>query len=361
MFRFIWTRASRLILTLTAVAILVGPSAEAQRKKPKKRPAATAKPRPKATKPAAPEAAPAPEATPEEEAEPPPSKTKPPKPVDAEEKPPESSEETERPAEVDRDKDRDKDARLGSLLDLEIGMKGFQRHLVYQGDVNNVLPDYDLGVAPAVALAFGFYPIRTKTGSMSAGITGGFESGFSMGTTYREPQPGLDGTHDTTATAYSVGARVNFNFGSNTVGVGGEYGVQNYKIDLPPPTPGNAQVPAVSYHMIRPNVTGRFGLGSKVSLLAGVGYLYVLSAGDIVSASYFRGPITTASGFDLDIGLGWSPFTGTLKNVELRPMFAWRRIAFTFNTDSNNPDDHYIASGAHDDFLSLALMIGLRL
>ena len=33
-----------------------------------------------------------------------------------------------------------------------------------------------------------------------------------------------------------------------------------------------------------------------------------------------------------------------------------------FNPDPANPvDDPYIASGAHDDYLSLALMFGLRL
>jgi hypothetical protein len=305
-------------------------------------------------------------AAPEEEPEPmPPKKGKPAAETETQEPTPAADASESGDKGVDRDKgvekDKDTNAKPPSLLDLEVGIKGFQRHLVYQGDVNNVLPDYDLGGAPAIALDFGFYPIRTATGSIAAGITGGFESGFSMNTTYREPQPGLDGTHTTTANAYSVGARVNFNFGTNTIGVGAEYGVQNYKIDLPPPSPGNAQVPAVSYHIIRPNAAARFGLSNRVAFLAGLGYLHLLSAGDIVSASYFRGPITTASGFDLNLGIGWAPFSGGAKNVELRPMFAWRRVGFTFKTDPNNPEDPYIASGAHDDYLSLALMIGMRL
>src|SRR5260221_7000168 len=219
MFGFFRTRTSRLIATLAAAAILTAPSADAQRKKPKKRPAATAKPKHAPAK-AAPGAAPAPApgvAAPEEDPEPmpPPKKGKPD--TEPEEPAPAADPSESGDKGVDRDKgvEKDKDAagKPPSLLDLEVGIKGFQRHLVYQGDINNVLPDYDLGGAPAIALDFGFYPIRTATGGIAAGVTGGFESGFSMNRTYPEPMAGLDGTHATTANAYSVGARVNFNFG----------------------------------------------------------------------------------------------------------------------------------------------------
>jgi hypothetical protein len=36
-------------------------------------------------------------------------------------------------------------------------------------------------------------------------------------------------------------------------------------------------------------------------------------------------------------------------------------VSFAFKTERGNPDDPYLASGAHDDYLSLALMFGLRL
>jgi hypothetical protein len=353
----------RLITSLVAVAFLLAPTADAQRKKPKKKPAASAMPKSAPAKPAPPEAAPpapaAAEPPPEAEPEPMPAKkTKPPKAEEAEEKPTE-------PTEEERDKaqkpDKDKGGKQPSLLDAELGMKGFQRHLAYQNDVNNVLPDYDLSGAPAVAINVGIYPIRTATGSITAGLTGGFENAFSIGTTYRDPQAGQQGTHTTRAMAYSVGGRVNFAFGTNTVGVGGEYGVQKFTVDLPDPTLDNAQVPDVEYQFIRPNVAARFGLANRISLLASLGYLYIISAGEIVSARYFRGPATSASGFDINAGVAWAPLSGSLSNLELRPMLGWRRIAFKFTPGADPAVDPYVATGAHDDYLSLSLMVGFRM
>jgi hypothetical protein len=164
--------------------------------------------------------------------------------------------------------------------------------------------------------------------------------------------------------ALAIGARGNFHFGAtNTVGIGAEYGIQKFTLDLPEPTPDNAQVPDVDYRFIRPNVVGRFGIADKITLLASLGYLYIMSAGEIVSSTYFPGGITSASGFDLGLGVGWAPFGGGMKGLEIRPMLGWRRIGFTFKIDPNNPDpaDPYVATGAHDDYFSGALMIGYRL
>ena len=360
MLRFV--RPVRLITSLIAVALLLAPSADAQRKKPKRKPGATTKSISAPTKPAPPAAAePEPaaaEPAPEPEPAPTPTKkTAAPKADEVEETPTEPSHEERDKAEK---ADKNKVSSQVPLLDAEVGLKGFQRHLVYQDDVNNVLPDYDLGGAPALVIDAGIYPIRTATG-ISAGITGGFENAFSIGTTYRAPQPGQEGTHATSAMAYSVGGRVNYSFGNNTVGGGGEFGVQKYTVDLPRPTLANAQVPDVDYHFIRPNVAGRFGLADRVSFLASLGYLYILSAGEIVSEFYFRGPITSASGFDVNLGVAWAPLSGNLRNVEIRPMFGWRRIAFRFTPGTDPAVDPYVATGAHDDYLSLSLMVGVRL
>jgi hypothetical protein len=356
-------RPLRLLTSLLAVAILVAPSADAQRKKPKKKPAAAATAKPKA----APKAAPAPAAkeppaaaepaAPEPEPEPEPMpKKKAPKSEEAEAPAPESSPEEDKGV-VET---KEKGSKKPPMIDAEIGLKGFQRHLAYQNDVDNVLPDYDLSGAPAVAINVGFYPVRTSSGGFALGVTGSFENAFSIGTTYREPQPGQEGTHATSANAWALGLRGNFIFGSTTLGIGAEYGAQNYTVDLPPPDAMNAQVPDVAYRFIRPSLNGRIGLSSNIALLASFGYLYMLSAGEIVSADYFRGDVTTASGIDLNLGVGWEPIS-SLKGFELRPMLGWRRVSFTFKTDPTNPSDPYIASGAHDDYLSLALMFGLRL
>jgi hypothetical protein len=342
--------------------VLLAPAADAQRKKPKKKPAAGAKHKP-APKPAPPGAASkpapaepaAPEPEPEPEPEPMPAKKTKGSDEAAEAPAPESA-----PADEDKGVvEKEKPAKAGPLLDAEIGLKGFQRHLAYQGDVDNVLPDYDLGGAPAVAINVGIYPVRTA-GGFAFGVTGSFENAFSIGTTYREPQPGQEGTHPTSANAYAFGVRANYHFGSSMLGIGVEYGAQNYTVELPPPDATNAQVPDVAYRFWRPSLNGRFGLSSNLALLASFGYLYMNSAGEIVSPDYFRGDITKASGIDLNVGVGWAPIA-SIKMFELRPMIGWRRISFTFNTDPANMADPYIATGAHDDYISLALMFGLRL
>jgi hypothetical protein len=357
MFR-LQTRPLRLLTSLLAAAVLLAPAADAQRKKPKKKPAAAAKhkPAPKPAPPAATQpAAPAEPAAPEPEPEPEPMPAKKNKASEESDAPPPES------APVDEDKgvvEKAKPPNKAPLIDAELGLKGFQRHLAYQDDKYNVLPDYDLGGAPAVAINVGVYPIRTASGGFALGVTGSFENAFSIGTTYREPQPGQEGTHATSANAYAFGLRGNFNFGSSTLGVGVEYGAQNYTVDLPPPDQNNAQVPDVAYRFWRPSLNGRIGLSNSFALLASFGYLYLTSAGEIVSADYFRGDATKASGIDLSLGVAWAPIA-SMKAFELRPMLGWRRMSFTFNTvDGQDP---YIASGAHDDYLSLALMFGLRL
>jgi hypothetical protein len=363
------TRPLRFLTSLLAVSLLMATSADAQKKKPpKKKPGATAPARPSHPPEPPPEATPAaPEPAPEPEAEPakPRKKRKAPVVEETEEKPLEPTEEDKEPEKAN-DHDKDKASKGPALLDVALGLKGFRRSLAYQGDVNNVLPDYTLSGAPALALEAGIYPINISKGTITAGFTGSFERAFAVGTTYAAPQPGQEGTHTTSAMAYSIGARGNYNFGmTNTIGLGIEYGVLTYTVDLPPPTPENAQVPDVAYNFIRPNLAARFGIAHKLSLLAGVGYMFVSSAGEIVSSAYFRGAITKMAGYDLNLGVGWAPLAGDLKNLEIRPMLAWRHFGYVFSVDPNNiggmNPDQYAATGAHDDFYSLSLLIGYRM
>ncbi len=357
-----WTnmpRATPWIATLLAAVMLVAPSAEAQRKKaaPRKKPAATAKPKPHAAPPA-----PKPAGTPKA-AEPPvesdtsataPAMPPTSKPEQAEEKPPPAEEE---PHDIDKDaKSKGKEPSLPPLLDIEAGFRFLQRHLIYKGDVNNVLPDYNLSGAPALALNVGVYPIRT--GGFAVGVVGGFETAFAIGTTYEDPRPGQEGKRSASESAFFIGARGNYYFGKSFLGVGVDYGVQGYKVDLPPPTPDNAQVPNTSYPFIRPNVAARIGVASGFAVLANVGYLLVQSGGDLVSDARFVAARSSISGFDLGAGVGWAPFGGSLQNLEIRPMVAWRRFAFTFKPETTDP---YQATGANDDYVAFSLLMGLRL
>ena len=98
----------------------------------------------------------------------------------------------------------------------------------------------------------------------------------------------------------------------------------------------------------------------KLALIGSAGYLMVSSAGEIVSAEYFRGATSSASGLDLGIGAAYEirmSGKGTLKFLELRPMLTFRRYTFKFNPAD---DDPFIATGATDDYVGLNLGVATR-
>ena len=208
------TRSLRLLTSLLAVAFLLSPSADAQRKKPaKKKPAAAAKHKPanKAAPPAASQpAAPAEPAAPEPEPEPEPM--------------PQEKGHTRKPSRpggrgfarrgqrrVEKEKARDEDGPSHRRADRA---RRFSTSPCLPGRRSQFLPDYDLGGAPAVAIEVGIYPIRTSSGSITAGVTGSFENAVFDWHDLPRAQPGQEGTHATSANAYAIGLRGNYNFGT---------------------------------------------------------------------------------------------------------------------------------------------------
>ncbi|MET0592982.1 MAG: hypothetical protein ABW133_09800 [Polyangiaceae bacterium] len=290
---------------------------------------------------------------------------------DAPEEPAKEEPEAEAEAEPESDVDTDTDSPAKKsrrpkpfLVDVTASLRGFQRHFSYVDDLYNELPNYDLGGAPALALEAAVFPFKNAKGSLSAGFVGSFEYAFGLGTTYKVPTGDQAGSHSTTALAYSLGVRGNYAFGStmsNIVSAGLEFGGQSFTVDHPPPVPGNANIPSVSYKFLRPNVMGRFPVAKDISVIGTFGYLMVSSAGEIVSPEYFRGDSSSASGLDLGIGGAYEikmSSKGTVKFLELRPMLTFRRYSFKFNPAA---DDPYIASGATDDYIGLNLGVATRL
>lgn len=281
------------------------------------------------------------------------------------------SKDAEAESEPDSDTDTDTDSPAKKarrpkpfLLDLQAGLAVFSRHFSYADDIYNELPNYDLGAAPAISLEAAVYPLKNANGSLSAGFVGRFEYAFGIATTYKVPTGDQEGSHSTTALAYSLGVRGNYAFGStlsNVISAGFEFGGQSFVIDHPPPVPGNANIPGVEYKFLRPNLMGRFPIIDRLAALATFGYLMVSSAGEIVSPEYFRGASSSASGLDIGIGAAYeikmNP-RGTIKFLELRPMLNFRQYSFKFNPD---PTDPYIASGATDQYIGINLGVATRL
>jgi hypothetical protein len=357
MARAFFSRVS--VASILALAVAVASPALAQRKKPAtKKPAATA---PAKHKKGAPKPAPAPPppAPPAEEPAPPPPEPKPaPRPrskkVTTVVATPSVAEtpdfEPERPA-----PSREAETPRGPLLDAELGVHGFQRHLRYSGDTFGVLPGYDLGGAPAGALEVSVYPYRTKT--FSLGLAGSFEYAFALGSKFKAAPAGQaeGATYTTQSLAYSIGPDAEYYFGRlSSVGLGVDYGMQSYSVDLPPPTPTDAGVPDVSYSFIRPRLHARFGLTDKIALFAGVGYLLILKAGEIVSSTYFSASRSSASGIEANLGGVYQ----IAPHFEVRLALDYRLYSLTFTPLTTDP---YIASGATDTFFGATLGMAYRM
>jgi len=338
------------VASTLAITLLLTASAEAQRKKTpapaKKKPAATApaKPKPDTTKPA----------TDTDD-------TKPAKKTPAAAA---AEEDTEKPTkEAESSKEPERASERGTkpvIVDIGVGIRGFQRHLGYKDDWRGVLPAYDLSGAPEAVLALGLFPIKNGSGSITAGIIGSFGYAFALGSTYKVPPAGsTTSTKFTTkALEFSVVAESFNKIGTSSLGVAAEFGSQSFAVDLPPPNADNAGVPDVAYKFIKPSLSARIGVVDKLAILASAGYLIMLSEGEIVSNAYFPSKNASVGGVDASLGVGYE----IAHNIEIRPSIDFRRYFYKFSWSpaSTILTAPYPAGGAVDQYYGVSLMAGFR-
>jgi len=167
--------------------------------------------------------------------------------------------------------------------------------------------------------------------------------------------------YTTKAMQFSAGGKVNFIFGTSSLGLGAEFGLQTFAVDLPPPTNANAGVPDVSYKFIKPNVSARIGVADKFSILASAGYLLVLGAGEIISPTYFPSEHASVGGIDGSVGVAYE----IAHHIEIRPSIDFRRYFYKFSwspaSTINDPKQApYPAGGAIDQYYGISLMAGFR-
>jgi hypothetical protein len=101
----------------------------------------------------------------------------------------------------------------------------------------------------------------------------------------------------------------------------------------------------VQYSAVRGGVSAEYGLG-RVQLFARADYLYPLGYGEI--RSYF--PQVSGAAFELEAGAGFRVTAG----FDLRARLHFGRYALSFRTE---PTADYVAAGASDDYLGLALLM----
>jgi hypothetical protein len=327
-------------LTLSLLAASPG---LAQRKKPvRKAPPPSSAPAKAAPAPAPPPAAPAAEPAPESAAPPPAAPAPAAAAVVAEPAPARAEEPVESPGKAEKHEVR--------LLEAALALDFFQRHLSYGGDTQNVFPPYDMNGAPAAELSAGIFPYRTP--SWSVGLSGRFAYAFALNTDFKVPNGNQSGKYTTRSSQYAIGPRGRYHFGrSSFVGLGVEYGGQNYSIDLPPPTPTNASVPDVAYSYLRPNVEARIDIVPNLAAVGNAGYLVVLNAGEILSDTYFVKSRSSVFAFDVNVGVAWE----VAPHIEIHPAVDLRRYHFTFNPLLSDPR---IATSANDMFLGFSLGVG---
>jgi hypothetical protein len=245
------------------------------------------------------------------------------------------------------------DAPVGHLamLDVALGMGILSRHLSYSEQVAN-LPNYDLGVAPEVALSAEFYPMAKSSGFGSKiGLIGSFGYAFGINSSYKSAP---DTKFGTSAYRFGIGPRVRFPFGYSEIGVSVEYANQTFAVDMPlQAATGRQNVPKVSYGMVRPALSARLALSDSVSAMAGVGYLLVLSAADMRSNDWWSSSESSVWGFDANLGLGFEVASG----IEIRVLGDLRRFAWKMTPA---PANVFQVSGASDMFIGATAMIAYR-
>src|SRR4051812_27325996 len=191
------------------------------------------------------------------------------------------------------------------ILDVSLGVHAFRRGLSYKDDIFNALPQYHI-TAPCPFLAVEWYPLAKAPGVVgNIGVTGSFESAVGVSTPYA-----VDGKEQSFgAKAYQVtlGARLRVPFGASEIGLSAEYGNQVFAVGLPAPTSTDARVPDVDYKYVRPGLSARWSLSDAVALTVGIGYRFVLSAGEIISdgdgtPTYFRKSTTSVAAVDGNLG-----------------------------------------------------------
>jgi hypothetical protein len=227
-------------------------------------------------------------------------------------------------------------------LDIALGAAVLHRNFTYNDDLYQQLQGYSLSAAAQPALEVSWMPLfggrLGVTGHVAASI--GLQSQASDGTSY-----------PTQALVWGAGLRWRFFLGEQSeLGIGVRYEHQGFKISGTASNP-KPDVPDVNYSAVAGGLDLRLSLFGPVSFLAGGGYRYLLSVGEIGSAAWF--PRQSSQGVDAMVGFG----VALGRAFEIRIQGQLQRYGFSFNPE---PGDPRVAGGATDTYLSGGLSLAWR-
>lgn len=259
------------------------------------------------------------------------------------------------------------DAKAGgdarpSPLDATLGLRLYNRAFRYTGTLNQTiensgqdpLTDYNLDIGPMPFLNAHWYPFAHFMGGFPAhiGITGGYEMGIATSVNYVDPSTNETRELNQSHTLWYAGLRGRIPVSVLTFGLGANYGSHSFTLeddsDAPPVFPN------VSYgHVeIGADVEARFGdlfIGAQGS------YLYLLSAGDLVSNEWF--PSAKGQGVHFGAHVGWA----ALSFLDLLAGVDARAYGFDFNPITPGTPNERVAGGATDRYMSFWLGARFRL
>jgi hypothetical protein len=221
--------------------------------------------------------------------------------------------------------------RVGQeLLQVSVGLEGGVRRFAYNDGLSPGLRPYHLDGAPLVAAAAEVYPLAGRS-PVDVGAVVRYARAFALASATSDA-----GNLSTLWQRYSVGGRARLRTGagdSPVVGLGAAYGAEQFAID----STTNAPLPSVDYRFVRATGDVRVPFG-HAAVFAGLGYLFVLSAGDVAA----RFPRATVGGIEGEIGGALSVASG----LEARITAGYRRFFYAMNPA---PGDGFVAGGALDE------------
>jgi len=244
------------------------------------------------------------------------------------------------------DNENDRDAARGEAFRMFVGVGSPYRSLSYQDAVSSGLGDYRLNAAPVADVAVSFFPGRfAGTSPLSwFGVEARGQFGLSS-PTFNQGGSEFKSRYD----AIHASLRARLPLGAHHVSLFSGYSLSRFAIEseadgVATPTP------SVDYRGIRSGVGTELALSDSMRLALDAAWLNFLSVGEI--ARWF--PRATAAGVELSLA-GTYRVTG---NIFTRVSAVYSRAFFDFNTERG---DKYIAGGALDQSLALALGVGMQL
>jgi len=207
------------------------------------------------------------------------------------------------------------------------------------------LPGYNLPGAPALAAEVEFFPAaHTNTVARNLGFAAFYETSIGAKTTTNDGSSGA-----TLSRAYRVGARYRIPVASSAVLLGADYAQHYFNLQV-----DSALPPNVNYSAVRPSLTGRVAMGSKLTLSLTAAYLHILTVGQLASQDQW--PNMTSLGAEASAMLSYQ-----LDNdLELGVGADLRHYAHAMNVQQGEPMNRLVG-GALDEHFGATMLLTYRL